>query len=288
MEIACIARCENILGEGPLWDAENALLYWVDIVRGTLHWLELDNRKMGAWQLPARASAIALRQDGTLLLATDRGFAVFDRTTAKLSLRLHPEPERTGNRANDGHADAKGRFWMGTMDDSGEARTGAVYRLDPDWTCTRVLDGVGIPNTLLCTPNCRTLYLADSKESALYTFSVDGLGNLSERRLLAKTHETGGTPDGSAMDEHGYLWNAQWGASRVVRYAPDGSVDRIVSLPIPQPTSCAFAGRDLSTLFITSARQGLSDEALNRYPLSGNLFAFAPGVSGLRSPMFGG
>ena len=288
MQVVCLARCENILGEGPLWDASRGALYWVDIVRGTLHWLEPDNNKAGAWQLQVRATAMALRKDDTLLLATDRGFGIFDRTTGEVSLRLHPEPERASNRSNDGHADAKGRFWAGTMADQGDARTGAVYRLDPDWTCTRVLDGLGIPNTLLSTPDCTALYVADSKDSALYRFSVDPSGALSERRLFAHTRSTRATPDGSAMDEHGFLWNAQWGGSRIVRYAPDGSVDRIVELPVEQPTSCAFGGHDLSTLFITSARQGLSQQALARHPLSGNLFAIVPGVRGHSTPVFGG
>jgi sugar lactone lactonase YvrE len=288
MEIICAARSENILGEGPLWDSERATLYWVDIVRGTLHWLEPDSGTTGAWQLGVRATAIALRKDSSFLLATDRGLGVFDRTTVKLKLRLHPEPERSQNRTNDGHADARGRFWFGTMRDGGEERTGALYRLDSDWSCTRVLDGLGIPNTLLCTPDCATLYFADSKDTVLYKFSVDRAGNLSERRVFARGDESAGTPDGSALDEHGFLWNAQWGGSRIVRYAPDGSIDRIVALPVRQPTSCAFGGRALSTLFVTSARQGLDGEQLSRAPLSGNLFAFAPGVRGQPMPIFGG
>jgi L-arabinonolactonase len=288
MEIACLARCENLLGEGPLWDAETSTLYWVDIVRRTLHWLELDSKKTGAWQLSMRASALALRKDSSLLLATDLGFAIFERATAELSLRFHPEPERKGNRTNDGHADARGRFWVGTMDDKGEGRTGAVYRLDPDWSCTRVLDGLGIPNTLVSTPDCRTLYVADSKDSTLYSFVVDSSGNLSDRRVFATTQEADRTPDGSALDERGFLWNAEWGGSRIVRYAPDGSIDRIVNLPIPQPTSCVFGGPDLATLFVTSARQDLSERTLAQHPLSGNLFAFTPGVRGRPAPVFGG
>jgi sugar lactone lactonase YvrE len=151
-----------------------------------------------------------------------------------------------------------------------------------------VLDGLGIPNTVLCTRSGETLFLADSKDAELYSFAVSSSGALGRQRLFAQTREENCTPDGSALDEHGYLWNAQWGGSRIVRYAPDGSVDRVVPLPVEQPTSCVFGGSNLSTLFITSAREGLSEEALARHPLSGNVFAFDPGVRGVPAPIFRG
>jgi L-arabinonolactonase len=288
MEIACIARCENLLGEGPLWDADRGLLFWVDIAQRVFHWLEPDSGKAGSWPLTARASAMALREDGTLLLATDCGFAIFDARSGKMRIRMELEPERGSNRTNDGHADGNGRFWIGTMHAEAQARSGGLYRLDPDWTCTRVLDRLGIPNTVLCTHDGGTLFLADSKDAELYSFAVNSSGALERQRLFARTREENCTPDGSALDEHGYLWNAQWGGSRIVRYAPDGSVDRVVRLPVEQPTSCVFGGSNLSTLFITSAREGLSAEALARRPLSGNVFAFDPGVRGVPAPLFRG
>jgi len=288
MEIVCAAKADNILGEGPLWDAARGRMCWVDIRRSTMHWLEHGNGRTGAWQLRSRVSAMAMRKGGELLLATEHGFATFNPDTAKMELVHHPEPDRKWNRPNDGHSDAKGRFWVGTMDDRQKTRSGAVYRLDPDWSCTRVLDGLGIPNTVLLTPDCRQFYLADSRENELYRFDVDSSGTLGERRTFAATKMGNATPDGSALDVQGYLWNAQWGGWRVVRYAPDGSVDKIVRMPVEQPTSCAFGGDDLTTLYVTSARDGLSPEALEGQPLAGSLFAFRPGVKGAPIVPFGG
>src|SRR5215208_2975119 len=125
MDIACITRSENLLGEGPLWDADRGLLYWVDIVQRMFHWLEPDKGKAGSWPLDVRASAMALREDGTLLLATDHGFAVFNARTGEMRNRMPIEPERGSNRTNDGHADASGRVWIGTMHSGGQARSGA-------------------------------------------------------------------------------------------------------------------------------------------------------------------
>jgi L-arabinonolactonase len=289
MEIVSAAKRENSLGESPMWDAAEKRLYWVDIGKQTLHWVNPALHDSGEWALPARATAIARRANGGMLLATEHGFATFDATVGRMTMATHLEPDRPWNRSNDGHADAFGRFWLGTMDDNETRRSGAIYRLDADWTCTRVLDGLGIPNGLVCTPDCRGLYVADSKDQVLYFYEIEPhSGSIGERRLFASTKDADCTPDGSALDAEGFLWNAQWGGWRVVRYAPNGEIDRIVPLPVEQPTSCAFGGDDLSVLYITTARRGLSAEALERQPLAGSVLSFHAGVPGLPTPMFGG
>jgi len=283
-----VARRANVLGEGPCWDARSGRLYWVDIKSRRLEWLSPAGGE-GAWALPFQASVVVPRADGTLLLGTDRGIAVFDPATGAAEPRLELEPDRPWNRGNDGGVDLQGRFWFGTMDDEGARLTGAVYRLDADWTLTRVLDDLGIPNTLSVSPDGRTLYLADSFHQTLYGYSLDPrTGALGYRFVVADTREGTGTPDGSAVDAEGFIWNAQWGASRIVRYSPDGEIDRIVDTPVSQPTKCAFGGADLDVLYVTSARGGLSDEQLEREPLAGSVFSFRPGVRGLALPPFGG
>jgi L-arabinonolactonase len=288
-EPVCVAKRRNILGEGPCWDAATGRLWWVDITSRLIEWLRPATGETGAYGLDRRASALAPRRDRTLLLATDRGFAVFDPESGRLEPRHHPEADLPGNRANDGHVDPQGRFWVGTMDDREQARSGSVYRLDPDWTVTRVIDGMAIPNSLVFSPDGRTLYVAESKDAALYAYEVDpASGELGDCSLFASTREDGCSPDGSAVDAEGYLWNAQWGGWRLVRYAPDGRIDRIVDMPVEQPTSCAFGGEDLATLFVTSARTGLSDAALAAQPDAGSLFGFRPGVRGRPQPPFAG
>ncbi len=287
IEIA--ARRENVLGEGPCWEPRAGRLYWVDIKSQRLEWLSPADGTGGAWTLEVMPSAVAPRADGTLLLASEKGIGVFDPETGALDIRLRPEADREGNRTNDGGVDLQGRFWFGTMDDEGAKTSGAVYRLDPDWSCTRMLDGLGIPNTLAVSPDGRLLYLADSARQTLYALDLDPrTGALGYRYVFADIRGGPGTPDGSAVDAEGFVWNAQWGASRVVRYSPEGEIDRVIETPVSQPTKCAFGGPDLDVLYITSARTGLSDEQLKREPLAGSLFRLDPGVRGLALPPFGG
>jgi len=288
-EVVCAARRRNILGEGPCWDAASGRLYWLDIFGRLLEWLVPSTGRIGLWTLDRRASAMAPRRDGTLLLATESGFAVFDPATGKLEPGPHPEAHLPGNRSNDGHTDAQGRFWVGTMDDAEKEVSGSIYRLDADWNWTRMAEGLAIPNSLVASPDGRTLYVADSKIGALWAYDLDpATGALGDRRLFASTAEDGCSPDGSAVDIEGCVWNCQWGGSRIVRYRPDGAIDRIVPVPVERPTSCCFGGEDLSTLFITSARVGLSAEALANQPLAGSLFSMPTGTRGAPQTPFAG
>ena len=287
-EVTVAARRTNILGEGPCWDAGRGRLYWLDIKGKKLEWLEPARGAEGALDLPVRASAMAPRGDASLVLATELGFATLDPDTGAFEVKIEVEPERPGNRSNDGGVDLQGRFWMGTMDDAEEHRSGALYRLDPDWTCHRVLDGAAILNTVAVSPDGRTFYQADSKDQTIYAWDLDAHGVLSRQREFVDLRGTEAYPDGSAVDAEGFLWNAQWGAWRLVRYTPEGTVDRIVEMPVEQPSSCAFGGETLDTLYVTSARVGLSDEALAAQPDAGCLFSLRPGVKGLALPDFAG
>jgi sugar lactone lactonase YvrE len=173
------------------------------------------------------------------------------------------------------------------MDDDGK-RPGKLFVYHPGGRCETAVDAVSIANTVSCSPDGRTFYLADSAEQLIYAYDLEvQTGALSNRRIFVDLRGTDAAPDGSAVDADGYLWNAQWGGWRIVRYAPDGSVDRIAPLPVQQPTSCAFGGPGLSTLYVTSARDGLSTEALAAQPLAGGLFAMETGVRGLALPLFG-
>ncbi len=281
---------EDILGEGPVWDAAAARLYWVDIKGGRLRWLHPGSGETGWVGVENQVSAVAPRACGEGLLAARKdGLGILDPKTGSFTLRFDPEPERPQNRANDGNVDLGGRFWFGTMDDGEAEASGGVYRLDPDWTCERVLDGLGIANTLVCGPGGDRLYVADSLARIIDILEFDPLtGAPGERRPFAHTRGEVFGPDGSAVDCDGYVWNAQWGAGRLVRYAPDGAIDRIVDLPVDHPSSCAFGGEDLATLYITTARWLLSEEALARQHWAGSLLAFEPGVTGLPLPPFAG
>ncbi|HEX5378578.1 MAG TPA: SMP-30/gluconolactonase/LRE family protein [Phenylobacterium sp.] len=277
----------DILGEGPLWSPADRRLYWFDIQGRKLRWVHHDGGSPGHLDLPMRASAAATRTSGGLILATELGLYACDPLAGSLA-PLVPMTFPEGFRTNDGKIDVRGRFWWSTMDDDHGARPGGLFRTDPDLSTRQVLDDLHIANTVSCSPDGATLYVADSRRATLYAHDISADGQLGPRRVFAQTQGGPGVPDGSAVDAQGFLWNAQWGAARIVRYAPDGSIDRVVAAPVAQPSSCAFGGPDLATLYVTSARQGLSPADLAAQPLAGSLFAFEPGVTGLPLPAFAG
>ncbi len=284
MDVRCVVQASDRLGEGPFWSPLDQRLYWFDIKRRRLAWHEPATGICRHLDLPMRASAAVPRARGGLLAATEHGLAAVDPGTGTVEI-VQPHALESGFRTNDGKIDLTGHFWWSTMDDNGGERPGEVFRTRPDGVTERMLGGIHIPNTVSVSPDGRCLYLADSRRRTIFTHRIDDLSDVAE---FAHTRGEPGTPDGSAVDADGYLWNAQWGGWRIVRYAPDGRVDRIVEMPVEQPTSCAFGGPDLSTLYVTSAWDGLSSKDRESQPLAGGLFAFVPGVSGLPLPLFQG
>lgn len=287
-ELRCVVECGDYLGEGPVWAASENRLYWFDIQGKRLNWLSPANGASGRFELPVRASVAAPHADGGLVLATEVGLAALDTATGRFELR-QPMTFAPGFRTNDGKVDLAGRLWWSSMDDDHGRRSGALYRTDRDGRTHLALEGLHIANTVSCSLDGAEMYLADSLLRTLWAFPINADGSLGERRLFATLEaEPAGTFDGSAVDAEGFLWNAQWGASRIVRYAPDGRIDRIVETPVSQPSSCAFGGPGLATLYVTSAQENLSAEALAEQPLAGHLFAVEPGVAGLLLPAFSG
>ncbi len=288
MEVGCVVNAADRLGEGPVWSAAEQRLYWFDIKGRRLAWYEPAAQESGSFDLPMRASAAVVRAGGGLLAATEQGLAAIAPSEGTIKL-LQPYELGEGFRTNDGKIDMEGRFWWSTMDDDGGKRPGSVFRTAPGGKTERVLTGIHIPNTVSFSPDGSKLYMADSK---LQTLFVHDTADLSQAAEFAHTRGTEASPDGSAVDAEGYLWNAQWGGWRIVRYSPDGKVDRVIQMPVEQPTSCAFGGPDLSTLYVTSAWDELSDDARAEQPLAGGLFAidvFALcGVKGLPLPVFQG
>jgi sugar lactone lactonase YvrE len=217
-------------------------------------------------------------------MATDKGLVICDPDKGTLEIvRAFELPP--GFRTNDGKIDLDGNFWWSTMDDNHGLRPGAVFRTTPDLHTERMLEGIHIPNTISMSADRKTLYMADS---SLQTIFAHQIGDLSKVSRFAHTAGQAGSPDGSAVDALGYLWNAQWGGGKVVRYTPEGLVDMEVRMPVAQPSSCAFGGADLTTLFVTSAWDELTPQARASQPVAGGLFAIETGVKGLALPLFEG
>ena len=293
MKIECVANSGNIVGESPVWSARDQCLWWVDVRGKSLHCLSVDGGQDN-WRLPDFVGCLALCRSGRLIVAQG-GALSFWRPGESPEEFARPEPDRPGNRFNDGKCDRKGRFWVGTMinnfgADGGDIPidrpAGAFYRLTSDLRMTRMADGMWIPNTVAWSPDDSTFYLGDSKpnEICAYDFDLDA-GEISRPRLFACNNDPGHL-DGSAMDAEGFLWNTHWGAGKVVRYAPDGSVDREIDFPVPAPSSCAFGGPELDALYVTTARDTLTAAQLEAHPLSGGVFRLHPGVKGLPESVF--
>ena len=280
--VECVAPTSCLLGEGPIWSASEGFLYWVDLKRAKLHRYNPKTGNTRRYDLPIRASALALSQ-GSLLMVGDQEYGLYDVATEHYRQLGEVPVSHLRVRTNDGGIAPDGSFWFGTMDDAEQEPIGRYYRLPASGQIESMrLDPVMVTNTFCFSPDKQTFYTSDSSNQEILAFDHDPeTGVLTERRVFATTGDVGCYPDGSAIDSEGYLWNAQWAGSRIVRYAPDGAIDRIIKLPVSRPTSCAFGGPDLKTLFITSARMGLSEQALDRQPMAGCLFAIDVETAGL-------
>lgn len=283
-EPACRVASRDRLGEGPCWSAAEGRLYWFDIKGRALNWFSPGTGAAGRHDLGLRASAAAVRAGGGLLVATERGLAHWDPVAEAMAL-IQPVALGSGFRTNDGKIDPHGDFWWSTMDDDGGRRPGAILRTRRSGVTEVAIEGIHIANTVSFSADGQRLYLADSQAQTIFAYDTS---DLSRREVFVQTRGQPATPDGGAVDAEGFLWNAQWGGSRLVRYAPDGRIDRVVPMPVEQPTSCAFGGPDLTTLFVTSAWDGLSDGARQSQPLAGGLLAFKPGVAGQPLPLYEG
>jgi L-arabinonolactonase len=288
-EVHCVVEQVDTLGESPVWSEEEQSLYWVDIVGCRVRRFSPSSGERRDWPIPMEVGALALRASGGAVLALRSGFAFLDFDSGNLTSLVDPEEDLPNNRFNDGACDRMGRFWAGTLHDAEVEPLGSLYRLDADFSCTKMVSAVIISNGLGWSPDNRTMYFTDSGLGKIDAFDYDlATGNISQRRTFAKVNPEDGIPDGLAVDSEGYVWAALWDGWSIRRYAADGSLDRVLELPAQRPTSCAFGGPDLATLFVTSAADGLGVAELQAGPLAGSVFALEPGVRGLPEPLFAG
>jgi len=275
------------LGECPLWDEREAMLWWVDSRWPAVKRLDPASGAVMMLVLPEVVGSIAFRERGGLIAATKSGIHFLDAAGGALARAANPEARLPENRFNDGRCDRAGRFWVGTMSDVKRDPVGSLYRVDTDFTCIKLRNGIIIPNSLAFSPEGRTMYFADTNRHTIWSWDYHlASGAATNERVFADTGS--GRPDGSCVDAEGCLWNAEYGAWRLVRYTPRGKVDRVVALPVANPTCCCFGGEDLDTLYVTTATQRLTPEELAQQPLAGSLLALRPGVKGLAESRFAG
>ena len=282
-----VLKAGCVLGEGPLWDPDRKALLWLDISRQRLHTFRPASAAMRCHRLPARPGAAVRCSDGRLLLATHQGIGQYDPETCSFDLLQDTAPDWPRSRFNDGKCDRAGRFWTGTMRLSGDPGREKLYRFEAGRGLACVDEGFTVCNGLGWSPDDRTFYLTDTAAGRIYAYDFDLLsGAIANRRVFAEVPVAAGRPDGLSVDADGGVWVASSGGWRLTRYDHDGRVERAVRLPVPRPTSCAFGGPGLATLFVTSSRLGLSRHDLAEAPLSGGLFVLDAGVVGLPEPCF--
>jgi len=286
MQAQLVLDAQATLGEGPAWDARTQTLYWVDILERRLHVYDGEDHSI---QLEDYVGCVAPCRDGRLVLALGLGFWTMQPDGANLTRLASPDGEASGNRFNDGKCDPAGRMLAGTMDLAERAASGSLYSLEPDGRINRLLSGIRISNGLAWSPDHRTLYYIDTPTREIKAFDYDlESGQIGNPRVAIRIPRDLGSPDGMTSDTQGHLWVAMWGGARLTRWDPRRA-ELLEQIPVPSlnVTSCVFGGGGMNELFVTSARKGMDQAALEAYPNAGGLFRLQTDVTGIPTFEFG-
>lgn len=282
MQVSVLHQAKNILGEGPLWHHLEQALYWVDIEKKKIYRLDWHSKKCEFFHTPTRPGALAIKKEGGVYVALERGIAVLNTQTKEFQEGVAPLSDRDDVRFNDGKCDRKGRFWCGSLELTEENPEGALFRFDDFQTATKMDEGFTVSNGLGWSPDNKTFYFTDSPRRQIFQYDYQlETGEIKNRRDFISFSPEDGYPDGLCVDSEGYLWVCHWDGWKVTRFTPKGEVDTVIAMPVQCPTCCTFGGPDLNQLFITSARRDLSQDDLAKSPDSGAIFVVDVGVTGV-------
>ena len=285
MKASVLYPSQCILGEGPIWHAERKSCFWVDIEKGILYEYNWLNKATKSWGFDYKVTMVVQGRNNHLILGLNGGIARFDLESEMLEWLLDIEAELTENRCNDGACDSYGRLWVGTMEMNFKEGAGSLYCIDKNLSIHKRLDKVTISNGLVWSLDGKRLYYIDSPTQVVQSFIFnEGSGEISFEENAIQIPVEMGTPDGMTIDQEGMLWIAHWGGFGIYRWNPlDGKLMDKIEIPVPNVTSCSFAGENLDYLIITTARENLNNEELKKYPESGNTFWVKVGVQGIAS-----
>jgi sugar lactone lactonase YvrE len=277
------------LGEGAIWHPTENKLYWINIEGKELHIFNAEDSTDKILRLGERVGTVVPVADGGALVALQTGIHFINTQTGDLQFLVNPLPHYN-IRFNDGKCDAAGRFWVGSMHLEQTTGAASLYRMDIDGSVHKMLDHVSISNGITWSADNKTMYYVDSPLNTIDAFDYDiNSGAISNRRVIATIDGELGGPDGMTIDEEGKLWVALWGGNGVGRFDPaTGKLLQKIDVPAPHIASCTFGGKNLDILYITSAREGMSEQQLEQYPLSGGLFSTQPGVKGVPAAFYKG
>lgn len=286
----CVVAADSIVGESPVWCVSEQKLYWVDIVGGLLHRYDPAGHLNQTWHFgPDYVTSVSPCNDGQVLLTLRKDIAFFDLTTTRLTRVINPEEALKQNRFNDGKCDRKGRLWAGTMGAKAwDKPVGHLYCFTQGNNMKNEVSKVICSNGTGWSPDNKTMYYTESFRYAVFAYDYEfDTGTISNRRKFIEVMpDKGGFPDGLTVDSEGFVWSCQPGFGRIVRYDPDGVIDRIYDLPVSRGTSCMFAGDQLDQLYITSAQETLTPQQIKEEPWAGSLLKMNPGVKGIAEVPF--
>ncbi len=283
-----LLAAENETGESPVWDERRQRLWWTDIPAKRLHRIDPATGLVESFAMPGRVGCFALRRSRGLVLAMEHGFSFFDAENGAVETIAEPEVGLVNHRFNDGRCDREGRFLAGSMNLARDAASARLWQFSRDKPVRPLANDSTIANGLAFSPEGRTMYWVDGGRQQVFRFDYSPDGIASNRRVWLDRAAAPGRPDGGAVDADGCYWSGRWMGGCVVRFTPDGRIDRIVEVPASRVTMCAFGGADYRTLFITTANEGMSAAEKEAEPLAGGLFAIHLDVAGLPEPLFEG
>ncbi len=275
------------LGEGALWDHQKQLLYWIDIENGILYIYKPSTGKSEAYGLGSRIGTVVPVQSGGVLIALEKGIYKMNLQDTSKQLIAHPEKDKTGNRYNDGKCDPAGRFWVGSMSTKGKKKQGTLYCLDKG-EIRKKIDSVSISNGIVWSKDKTKMYYIDTPTREVREYNYDNeTGKIIYNRVAVRIPDGKGFPDGMTIDANDNLWIALWAGGCVTCWNPEnGTLLKEVKVPALNVTSCAFGGKNLDKLYITTAKAGMNKEQLEKYPLSGSVFVAEPGVQGVENSFY--
>lgn len=276
------------LGEGAIWHPGQEALMWVDITEGRVFMYKPGEGMVKNIELESMVGTVVpATKDYLAVAAQETGITGIKEDGTTEMLTGFPKDAESNVRFNDGKCDPEGRLWVGTMHKQAQQGAGKLYMLEDDSLHVKE-SGVTISNGIVWDTDIQVMYYIDTPQQSVYAYDYDReTGEISNRRVVIEIPEESGSPDGMAIDAEGKLWIAHWGGHGVYRWDPEnGELLQKIEVPAPNVTSCAFGGKDLETLYITTAKEGLSEEQLAEFPLSGSLFVKDTGIKGTESNLF--
>ncbi|MDA0655802.1 MAG: SMP-30/gluconolactonase/LRE family protein [Proteobacteria bacterium] len=259
-DVELLVDAKNTLGEGPMWNNREQALYWTD-AKGAPRIQRWDPKtcKVDEWAMPDLIGSFVFREKGGLIGGLKSGFYEIDLEKGTAELFHDPEPDKPANRLNDGKCDRRGRYWCGSLDDSGEA-SAALYRVDKDLSVHKMDDGVKCSNGIAWSPDNKVMYFSDSRNLTCYQYDYDiETGAIANKRIWVDNSDKPACIDGATVDSDGFYWAAHIRHWQIAKYAPDGTVVETIELPIQHPTMCTFGGENMQTLYVTSGRVFLKE-----------------------------